>query len=509
MAKIVLRQSSIVVEDYTRGQCPTLENYFTQYDKATHSFYIQGMEFQENKLLLPRGIDVPLVEHLLEAQSVYDKKFDPFSINTDIELKYLPRDDVQKAALRFTLGEGEYSNTKNASQLALNLDTGAGKTYVAIATMAITGIKPIIITSNVEWIKQWIQRSKEYCNLTENDMYFFQGAPSITKILKGAINPEKYTIFLATHNTIKSYGDTYGWDKVTELFKKIKVGLKIFDEAHLNFDNLCKIDFYTNTYKTMYLTATPARSDKLENIIYQLYFKNVYAIDLFNNDTDPRTNYVGIHYKSKPTAMEISKCHTIYGFSRQSYANYIVTKSNYYKMLRVLMDIIIKHNAKTLIYIATNNAIFETREWLVKEYPEFATEIGIFSSLSPKEERQDQLNKQIILTTTHSAGACSDIPGLKIVILLAEPFASHVLAKQTLGRARERNTLYIEVVDDSFYEIRNYYNSKKVVFSKYALSCRDINLIYDLDEKAEQIEMARKGPRVIYKFTGDKECNYS
>lgn len=491
--KIVLRQSSIIINNYLRGDCPRLEEFFTQYDKVTHSFYTQGMEFDtlNSKLILPRGLDVTYLERLFDTKAVYDRKFDMFDVNKNIKLKYLPRDEVQKAALRFVLGEAEYSNTRDASQYCINLDTGAGKTYVAIAAVAITAIKPIIIASNVDWINQWMQRAQEYSNLTPKDMYFFQGSASITKILKGVIDPSQYTLFLATHGTIKSYGDTFGWEKISELFQKIKVGIKIFDEAHLNFDNMCKIDFHTNTFKTFYLTATPARSDKDENLLYQLYFKNVFMIDLFNQETDPRTNYVGIHYKSKPTPMEVNSCYTYHGFNSKAYANYIVKKPNYYKMLRIIMDFIDKHRCKTLIYIATNNAIYETREWLIREYPEYANEIGVYSSLVDKKDKPAQLNKGIILTTTNSAGACSDIPDLKLIVMLAEPFKSAVLAKQTLGRARDRNTLYMEIVDDSFNEIRRYYRYKHVVFSKYALSCKDVNLIYELDERAEKIEQMR------------------
>ena len=54
------------------------------------------------------------------------------------------------------------------------------------------------------------------------------------------------------------------------------------------------------------------------------------------------------------------------------------------------------------------------------------------------------------MTTTKSAGAGEDIPGLKYSVVLAEPFRSEVLARQTLGRTRDPNTTYIELVDIGF-----------------------------------------------------------
>lgn len=146
---------------------------------------------------------------------------------------------------------------------------------------------------------------------------------------------------------------------------------------------------------------------------------------------------------------------------------------------------------KVLIYIGTNEAIYETREWIINNYPELATDIGVFSSLIPKEERTLQLDNRIILSTTKSAGAASDITGLSAVVVLAEPFKSAVLARQTLGRTRDYGTFYIDIVDDSFIYLRNYYKAKQPIFAKYALSCRDINITDELDNKANEIEEFR------------------
>ena len=496
MKKIVLKQTSININDYELNSHPVLEEYFTQYDKLKHCFYMQCFEYNElNKVLtLPRGLDIFWLEREFNAKAVINHSYDKFDMMGDVKIKYGPKDDVQKQTLRFMLGMDEYSNTAGASQLCINLNTGAGKTYVSIASSVIMNIKPIIIASNIEWIKQWKERFIEYTSIKPEEIYIFQGAASITQILKGLKDPSDYKVFLSTHGTIKSYGDNYGWKKITELFKTIGAGIKIFDEAHLNFDNLCKIDFYTNTYKTYYLTATPARSDRQENLLYRLYFKNVYSIDLFDEDNDPRTHYIALHFKSRPTPREISGCNNYtYGLDRNKYIKYLMTKPNYYKMIHVVFDILNKLNAfnKVLIYIGTNEAIYETREWIVKNYPEFANDIGIFTSLVSKEERTLQLDNRIILSTTKSAGAASDIAGLSAVVVLAEPFKSAVLARQTLGRTRDYGTFYIDIVDDSFIYLRNYYKAKQPIFAKYALSCRDINITDELDNKANEIEEFR------------------
>jgi superfamily II DNA or RNA helicase len=425
---------------------------------------------------------------LFNEEPKLDKTNDKYSyFDNPIMIKSLPRDEVQKEALRFILGEGEYSYTKNKSQLSVNLNTGAGKTYLTVAAIAYWCIRTAIITNSIGWLEQWNKRLIEYTDMKEDEIYLISGSGSIARLLNGMKDLSKIKVYLISHDTIKSYGDKYGWDKVTELFKLLEIGLKVYDEAHLYFDNICRIDYYTNTYKTIYLTATPARSDREENDIYQLYFKNVPSIDLFDEDKDPHTQYIAIHYNSHPTPMNVSKCRNKYGLDRMSYVNYVVEQDSFHKMLHVCMDIINKVFGKVLVYIGTNRSIDIVKEWIEYNYPEYKYKIGVYTS-TVKENKKNQLDRKIILSTTKSCGAAIDIKGLNMTIVLAEPFKSEVLARQTLGRTRDDDTFYIEIVDNGFVQIKRYYNEKKPIFAKYATKCSDIKLTdNDLDTKCNKI----------------------
>ena len=99
------------------------------------------------------------------------------------------------------------------------------------------------------------------------------------------------------------------------------------------------------------------------------------------------------------------------------------------------------------------------------------------------------MNNKIILTTTKSAGAALDIPGLEMTIILNEPFKSKQLAIQTLGRTRAKDTMYIEVIDTGFKSIKYYYKSKLPVMNKYATKCSEIILSdNDLDQKVMELD---------------------
>lgn len=473
MNKIILKQTCIEINNYELGDSFKLENTFSIYDPVYHTRFNKCIEYikEDKKLIIPRGIDIPWIESIFMADAMIDRKYDEFEYMEPVMIKTLPRDDVQKEALRFMLGEKEYYNNKSKSMLSVNLNTGKGKTYVSVATIAYMNIKSIIIAKSIDWLNQWKDRIMEYTDIKANEICFISGSGSINRLFQKDIS--KYKIFLVTHSTLNSYANANGWKSIGELFRHIKVGIKLYDECHLSLDTMCKIDFYTNTYKTYYVTATPARSDEGENIIFGYYFKNVPAIDLFNEEKDPRTRYIAFRYHSHPSAQEITKCKNQYGLDRNKYTDYIVNNENFGMMMHIIVDRIKKTNGKVLIYIGTNKSIKIVKSWIEYYYPEIAHQIGIYTSVIT-ENKEEQLEKKIILSTTKSCGAAMDISGLKMTIVLAEPFKSEVLARQTLGRTRDKNTMYLDIVDDGFMYTRRYYEYKKPIFSKYATACNEI-----------------------------------
>ena len=329
--KIIVRHSSIMINNYEIGDAPKLENTFSIWDPVYFLSRPKGLDYDpENKILyLPRGIDVGWVERTFNEQAVLNTSPDPYHKFGYVGIKYMPRDERQREALLFMTAEGQYKSNIHNSQLSVNLNTGAGKTYCSIATMAYLGIRSIIITSSVGWLEQWKKCALEYTDMKPGDIYFIEGSGSILRLLNKS--PEELSqikLLLVTHNTLKSYGDNAGWQAVGDLFRYLQIGLKFYDEAHLNFDNMCKIDFYTNTYRTYYVTATPARSNREENVIFNLYFKNVPAIDLFDDENDPRTSYTALLYESHLTPQETMACKNQYGLDRNKYTNIVVHKQH-------------------------------------------------------------------------------------------------------------------------------------------------------------------------------------
>lgn len=493
MNKIVVYRTHIKIFDYEKGDCPRIEKLFSIYNQTYHKLFPKGQLYDaENKILmLPRGIDIGMLERVFQCEAVINCEIDPIGDIGEVKLKYKPRDEDQMKAIKFMLSMDEYKRNENSTMLSVNLNTGKGKTYCAITTAAYLSFRSIVITDSVGWLAQWKDAFTQFTDITSDEIFLISGAPSIAKLYKRDIS--KYKVFLVTHSTLQSVGSKQGWDKVSELFKYCQIGIKFYDEAHLNFDNMFQIDCYTNSFITYYLTATPGRSDHAENKIFELYFKNVPSINLFNQDNDPHTRYASIRFNSNPTPMEASRCKNAYGLNRPVYTDYLVRNQNFHKLLWIIVNMAIKKPGKHLFYIGTNDAILYVRDWIHSNFPELIGQVGIYTSMVPPEIKRGELEKKIILSTTKSAGAAMDIRGLVETVNLAEPFKSKVLAQQTLGRTRNSDTLYKDIVDNGFYYTKKFYDAKKPIFKKYATECVEVNLTADeLDRRCDAIRLKRE-----------------
>lgn len=511
--KIVVTNTAIIINDYHMGDSEKIEQTFSVWDPLTHKLIPFGMHYDliNERLYLPRGIDIWWVRNCFNEKYYYRESCHPYKNIDNISLKYKPRDEQQIQALQFMCGVNDYEENADVTQLSTNLNTGKGKTYCSIATIAFYKIKSMIITASNSLLSQWKDEIIKYTTLTEKDVIQIKGSDNINMILSG--NSQKAnnaSIYLCSHGTLKSFGDSYGWDKVYDLFRYLGIGLKFFDEAHTNFDNMLMIDYHTNVWRTYYVTATPGRSNFKENRIYKVSMKNVPSIDLFDERNDPHTSYIAIKWNSRPTPSDISNCKNQYGLDRMKYIDYVTKNPEFYKIMRIIMELVIKANGRILMYIGTNEGILRVYHWIGVNYPEFIGDIGIFSSLVSNEQKLEEKKKKLLLSTTKSAGLGEHIEGLKMTIVLAEPFKSEIIARQTLGRTRDDNTMYVELIDMGFKYNRKFYYNKLPVFNKYASDVSDTTIeSYELNKRYQEIIKKRETWRIKPLQFDDRRFDFS
>lgn len=508
MHKVEVYRTHIEIHNYTLGDVTPLERRYGIFDPIYHRVNPKGRYYDENTMTLyiPRSASIPYLEKTFGVEAYIDQSCDPAGRIVNPMLRYKPRDEVQEEALQFMLSLGKYSNNARYPMLSLNLMTGKGKTYCSITALSYLGLRSIIITNTNEWLAQWKAFFLEYTDIKSDEIYYVSGTPKLMQLYRRDIN--KYKVILCTHATIRSFAERNSWEALHEFFKYMQIGVKIYDEAHLSFDNMFMIDCFTNTWLTYYVTATPNRSDKDEDKIYRSYFENVPSINLFNQEEDPHTSYIAMRYNSNPNPMQISQCKNKFGMDRNKYVQYLTNQENFYRMLRILIDMALKRGGKHLYYVATNDAILKIRDWIYENYPELIGQVGIFTTISDPETKRQQLDKAIILTTTKSAGAAVDIPGLVETVVLAEPFKSKVLAQQTFGRTRAANTTYKDLVDTGFFFTKRFYEEKKPVFTKYATDCKEVTLRQsDLIKTSDAIKEKHDNLIQPMEFFDDRDQN--
>lgn len=133
----------------------------------------------------------------------------------------------------------------------LSVPCGFGKTVCALYLAHKLGLKTLVVVHKSPLLKQWIDRTKEFLNISDNDIGIIQQNKCIV---------ENKSIVIGMIQTIakKNYKDVYE-----------KFGLVIYDEAH----HVCCKFFSRSLLKTgakytLALTATPYRGDGLIKVMY-------------------------------------------------------------------------------------------------------------------------------------------------------------------------------------------------------------------------------------------------
>lgn len=474
MSKIEVHYSYIKINDYNQGDSGKLESYFRIWNPTYHRAEFHHIKFatEEHALYLPRGMDIWLLEKIFDERALYINAPSPFRQNPKIAMKFPPRDAKQSETLKFLTGVQEYRDYKNYSQYLVALSPGVGKTYVSTAYMAYMGLKTLVVSYNLS--DQWKERILQYTDIRPQEIYIIQGMPSINSLLRKS--PEeldsKYKVYLASSGTLRSLMDKFP-GMLDQLIRHLGIGIKIFDEAHKEFENMCMIDYASDVYKTIYLTATPVRNDEKENDIYGIFFKNVPKISLFD-EADKHVKYLALRFTSNPTYKDVNHCMTARGFNRVNYANYVINKPEFYGIMLIVLDMCRRMNGKKLIYLSSNESILKLYNWMTTDLrlQYLWDKVGIYTSIST--DKVGALEKEYILTTSKSAGEGLDVAGLICGINLADPTQSEPLNRQRLERVRARG-YFIDVIDEGFNTLLRYFYSNQKIYANYALSTSQLS----------------------------------
>ena len=475
MYRIIAKQTCVEIHGYDLGDKPEIERLFTVYDDVTHKLIPKGFDYNEEKriLYLPRGMDIGLIERVCNAPIEMDRGYNKFT-KAVYKLTTEPRDDNQVKSIAYLIGEGDFRYTKRYSQQSLNLDVGQGKTYVTIAASTFLQMNTMIITHQDGIKEQWMNSFNNFTNIDPQCMCNIDSSKKLNKIL--SLKKIPYKVFFINHGTIKSWCKKNGWDKLNEVMETLGIGLKVFDEAHLEFSSVLKIDFNTNVFKTFYLTATFERSQYGENNVFNNCFKNIakFGIEV-KESLRKHIVYLAVKFNSHPSVSDTINVKGIKGFDRYAYINYQLKNGLMMKVIDYVIDYLKNKEGKMLVLSSSIESSFTIKDHLIEMYPDKKT-IAWNSQVSD-EEKAENVSADFISSTPKSLGTGSDIRGLRFLIM-TEPYTSSVSANQISGRLREYGpdmyTFYIELVDIGFPKVVNMYRKRLSILKKRCVSINEI-----------------------------------
>lgn len=443
---------------------------------SINKFY--GYDEKDTSFILPRYVLSTLLNKFKEYKEEYpDFQYEILNIppvktkTIAMQMKSEWHDrEEHKAAL-------EHLNKENESMLANNLQTGKGKTYVAIKTSTIKAHPTLIICDSL--CEQWKDNLLEKTTVKEDEIFIAQGASSVVKlitqrkILKGKL---KFIIFSLP--TLRLYIERSG-NPYTELIpyneflSYYKIGVKIVDEFHLNFQSIVNIDLVSDVESNIYLSATPQRSNRQEKAVYSIIFPK--SIIGGQNEYDKYVNVYVIFYDLEAWHNGDKGLMTSFGYNHKRYEQRICHDYRAYnEYIRILKSQIRQYyldtqskggNGKLLILVGTVMLATKLKVDLAKYMPNH--DVRTYLSADSIENLSEA---DVIIGTTKSTGVGKDISMLATVINTVS-VASEPLLTQMLGRLRKIPNLltrYVDLVNQNVPSQIRHAKMKRLVYAPRA-----------------------------------------
>ena len=429
---------------YKKDDLPVIEDMYTATDKFSGNEFPCGYMIEDGKLYLPRGTSISKLERITEEKPNFITESDPYQeMSRQHYSLYDPRNNVQEESIKFLTSEGK--------QLGLNLSTGVGKTFCVAYSSTKLNLKTLIITPNEALKQQWISTYHKMFDYRPKDLMNIAGSNIMEAILEDNVDPAD--VYFVNHQTLRSFLSSHNGYMLHKFFKKLNVGIKVYDESHMEFANILLMDFFSNTDRTWYLTATFDRSDKTESACFKRAFNSVSTYGEMESKQMIRKHviYHVVNINSMISPKDRATVMGWNGMSSISYGKYAFFTDQNQTAYKTILDILNKTKdveGKTLIFIPLIDAVDEVVKKLKIDFPDKS--ISAYHSRLSADEKKSAEKKDIIVSTIKSCGTGRDIPGLRCVIC-AEPIASKVVAEQMIGRLRpyaeDKDTYFFDIVD--------------------------------------------------------------
>lgn len=336
-------------------------------------------------------------------------------------------------------------------------------TFMSIAALTRYCLVAMIVLPLL--IPQWYKSIKQFTTCAGSDIYVIQGFGSLKKLWEMYREGYRPKIIIFATRTLLLYATAQnnyeGLPSYQDFQRDFGIGVKIIDEVHLGFNTNVLIDLRSNIKHNIYLSATYGRSNQSGKRIFNTVFPPsvIYG-------TGRKKKYTVIYPVSYSLGMGATiedKCRTPKGYNHARYENYILNipelKNEYlHRVIPLALETFYynRHQPEYRALVLCQTQKFATAVFTaIKQYSlthpytdadkqEHKRSIGLFFSGTTK---QDELSKDIVISTVKSCGTGMDLKGL-ICCINTVSFGSEVLAVQMAGRLREipgEDTVFVDL----------------------------------------------------------------
>lgn len=403
--------------------------------KGERAFGMYRMNLSQLQIMLPE-YRVELVPYI-EAWGIQ-----PFDLNPDITLRPIQVETINQV------------QNSNSDRWFINLQTGQGKTITAIKLISNIGQKAMILCYSTDILNQWKDVFEDKTNIDPKRILRIDSSDKINKILSGVISPSDYDIYFMTNALVEYYAKHNGWNRITELFITLRIGVKVFDEAHRTLKTMILIDAHTSVKNNFYLGADFSQSNSVKEKLFMRIFWDTPVINPAEEVEELKYVVVmEVQYNSHPSHRDEMGIYTHMGFSNFNYMKYQFGKPQIFLAIDSTIAGIIRNRGtdyKILILTSMKEHVDTLWKYLQEKYPDLY--VGRYHGDVSESEKVETLEKAHIIVSTYSSFSVGrDVKGIQYVISLDQ--IDRITDNQSAGRAREipgKKAFYFMLTDTGF-----------------------------------------------------------
>ena len=371
-------------------------------------------------------------------------------------------------------------------------------TFCTGYAIGLFGAKALIIMHRETLRGQWSKSLYDLNGYPRNRVHEITSSEEFVDICYNRHNFD-YDIYLMTHATFKAGVKRVGYTKpVSDFIRNLGIGVKVIDEAHLEFKDTLLMDFLFNVRRNIYLTATDGRSQRSENTIFKHVFSNATFYkkpEVNKKHPDKWVEYITIQVNTHvPHGIYQYRVNGFKGMSAVSYGKWVIQrdkKQTHFKVCKELLREIYTNEpaAKVIVFMPLielcNECALFLNDLNYDESFKYDLTIRTINSHNTKAVNETNKGADVIVTTIQSLGTGLDIKGITDIICCS-PFVSKITAQQVFWRIRyiDKKCHYYDIIDTSVQTDIFWWRSRSKMLK--SMATKYIQLTWEDDDGSNQ-----------------------